>query len=74
MKVLVYNSPTQTLRCITSVESFKFAKFELTDSNVRKRPFPFSRPYKWFLRPPDSIDVLTRPAHEGGLVGCKSLN
>ena len=40
MNALVYNSPTQTLRCITSVLGFKFAKFDCTDSNVRKRPFP----------------------------------
>ena len=34
--------PRRRFSCITSVHRFKFAKFELTDSNVRKRPFPLA--------------------------------
>ena len=57
-----YNLPSQTLRCITSVGSFKVAKFEVTDCNVLKTPFPFDCPYKWCAQPQDSIKILTRPA------------
>jgi len=55
-----YNLPTQTLRCITSVERIKVAKFELTDSNVLKTPFPFGCPYKWCSQPQDS-NKFVRP-------------
>ena len=33
-------------RCITAVHGFKFAKFETTDSNVKKTSFR-DWPYKW---------------------------
>ena len=56
-----YNTPTRTLRCITSVKGFKVAKFEITDSNVRKRPFPLACPTNGIvsLRIPS---MLFRPA------------
>ena len=60
-EMLEYNTPTRTLRCITAVGKFKFAKFECTDSNVQKTSFPFSLPYKWHRWPPDSIDVKFDP-------------
>ena len=57
--------PRGRFGCITSVRRFKFAKFEYTDSNVRKRPFPLAKPYKWLRWPLDSIDVLTHHSHVG---------
>ena len=80
---LGYNTPTRTLRCITAVGKFKFAKFECTDSNVQKTSFPFDLPYKWHRWPQDSIDVKFDPplsflpqpflikAAWTGLVSCK---
>ena len=50
---LAYNTPTQTPRCITPVRRIKVAKFEHTDSNVRKRPFrdvPYKRRSSLFHR------------------------
>ena len=35
----IKNHPRERFCCITAVSRFKVAKFEYTDSNVRKRPF-----------------------------------
>ena len=58
-----YNSLTRTLRCITSVLGFKVAKFDCTDSNVRKRLFPLTVLTNGVLslQIPSKF-VLTRPA------------
>ena len=66
-----YNTPTRTLRCITAVHGFKFARFEYTDSNVQKTSFPFGCPYKRCAQPLDSIDVCFDPPchYMTGLVG-----
>ena len=53
--------PRERFSCITSVLGFKFARFDDTDSNVRKRPFSFGRALQTACRPPDSLDVK-RPA------------
>ena len=62
-----YNTPTRTLRCITAVHGFKFARFEYTDSNVQKTSFPFGCPYKRCAQPQDSTKILARPATKGWL-------
>lgn len=41
-----YNTPTRTLRCITSVRRFKFARFDYTDSNVLKTSFSLWLPWQ----------------------------
>ena len=53
--------PRRRFSCITSVKRFKVAKFESTDGNVSKTSFPFGQPYKRLRRPPDSLNVTTRP-------------
>lgn len=63
--------PRKRLCCITAVGKFKFARFDYTDSNVRKRLFPFGCPYKRSVQPQDSIKFLTRPATKGWLGRCK---
>jgi hypothetical protein len=63
--------PRERFSCITPALGFKVAKFELADSNVRKRPSPLGLPYKWHRWPQDSINVLTYPPQAAGLVGCK---
>ena len=50
------------LCCITAVLGFKVATFDLTDSNVRKRPFETGRTTALGSR---SIDVLMRPSTRG---------
>lgn len=58
---LGYNTPTRTLRCITAVERFKFAKFENhRQVTFRKRPFP-SAVLTNGVQPLDSIDVCFDP-------------
>ena len=69
---LGYSPPTQTPRCITSVERIKVAKFELTDSNVLKTSFPFGCPYKWYSQPQDSIKIFDPPCqYMAGLIDAK---
>ena len=71
--MLGYNTPTRTLQLHYTCEvDSKLRSLKITDSNVRKRPFSISQPYKRLRRPLDSIDVLTRPCPlRTGLVGCK---
>jgi hypothetical protein len=71
--LLEYNTPTRTLQLHYTCEvDSKLRSLKITDSNVRKRPFSISQPYKRLRRPLDSIDVLTRPCPlRTGLVGCK---
>ena len=48
-------NPRRRLCCITAVDRFKVAKFDLTVSNVRKRPFETGRTTALRSR---SIDVI----------------
>lgn len=60
--------PRGRFSCITPVLRFKFAKFDCTDSNVRKRPFPSAVLTNGVLSlwiP--SMLVSTRPATYGWL-------
>ena len=67
-----YNTPTQTLRCITAVIRIQSCEVWLTQTgNVRKRPFPLASPTNGYvgLR----IPSMSWPALSSwtGLVDCK---
>ena len=58
-----YNTPTRTLRCITAVERFKFAKFENhRQVTFRKRPFPLAVLTNGVLSLRIPIRFMTSPA------------
>lgn len=76
----VYYTPTQASPLITSEMLFKVAKFESSDSNVRKRLFEtalkrdsFSLDV-WQLRRPDLHSVVTTVMLYISSAGCHTLN
>ena len=58
----IKSTHVDALCCITAVSRFKFARFEQTDSNVRKRPFETGRTTG---QRSHSIDVVKYPPTHG---------